>query len=98
MLLSSLAFLDRFEILEQIKFAPRVYALTVKEVVRRRDFASQYVKVKFVFKICYLHFCLLICCLLICCQYSRRMILIDCLLACLLACLLERFTFLWGYH
>ena len=61
MLLSSLAFFDRFEILEQIKLAPRVYALSVKEVVRRKDFASQYVKVKFVFNICYLHFCLLIC-------------------------------------
>lgn len=34
------------EILEQISFAPRTYALTVKEVIRRREFTSHFTKVK----------------------------------------------------
>ncbi|XP_028403740.1 RB1-inducible coiled-coil protein 1-like [Dendronephthya gigantea] len=34
----------RVEILEQIKDAPRIYAMTVKEVVRRREFSSQFSK------------------------------------------------------
>jgi hypothetical protein len=40
-------FLDRMEILEQINLAPRIYALTVKEVVRRREFTSQFAKVNY---------------------------------------------------
>jgi hypothetical protein len=35
------------EILEQINLAPRIYALTVKEVVRRREFISQFAKVNY---------------------------------------------------
>ncbi|XP_046839067.1 RB1-inducible coiled-coil protein 1-like [Xenia sp. Carnegie-2017] len=34
----------RMEILEQISFAPRTYALTVKEVIRRREFTSHFTK------------------------------------------------------
>jgi predicted house-cleaning NTP pyrophosphatase (Maf/HAM1 superfamily) len=37
--------LVRMEILEQINVAPRVYALTVKEVVRRQEFTSHFAKV-----------------------------------------------------
>ena len=38
-------FFNRVEILEQIKIAPEVYTLILKEVVRRRDFTSQYMEV-----------------------------------------------------